>query len=514
MSQFICKKDGFIYYDPILSTWVSIDNNLLFIIGYSRSLCDSRPSNRLTIPSFFVRNSVPIRYVEDDVRRKIKEYLSMYYSLNHSDSGYYIETFGLSNVLDSIGLVHFYETNTKSYRPHVPLFLKRSCDYNLISLILNNKEYYSDIETPYDGLNCKYTVINKNNSGYKYIDPYKSFGSETFIKYVLYNDTSILKNIESQSSYFIWNLFAFDQLYHFSLGVLYGLVQLGYGILPFTSKPSSFLPSDTENIYLYDEAHFWFHNADISEDCVNGIFELDRQQYKYDTFPITGLRIGVTNHVGNGSLHLCSKYVWGYNLNTKCTDIDIGVMKHKIECYSDNTENDSCNVEDYDGSEIPSKDIESIAFISGKQVSLELNNIIKDIQFSINRLPKENDSSNNELEVHLSRIINDITESKNNTSFIISPKAWSYSTKIRLPKKLYRLGYNGSIEWNTKHPLFSFLYGKEFSVIYDDTKYVDIYSKSSQTNVLYSSVQNMYHFNGHWMNESELNAIGWFTEKV
>ena len=189
-------------------------------------------------------------------------------------------------------------------------------------------------------------------------------------------------------------------------------------------------------------------------------------------------------------------------------------MKHKIECYSDNTENDSCNVEDYDGSEIPSKDIESIVFISGKQVSLELNNIIKDIQFSINRLPKENDSSNNELEVHLSRISNDITESTNNTSFIISPNTWSYSTKIELPKKLYRLGYNGSIEWNTKHPLFSFLYGKEFSVIYDDTKYVDIYSKSSQTNVLYSSVQNMYHFNGHWINESELNAIGWFTEKV
>lgn len=521
MIQFTCKKDGLIYYDPILSTWSTVDNNMLFIVGYSRALCDSRPSNRMTIPSFFVRDSIPIHYVEDDVRRKIKEYLSKYYSINHTESGYYIEIYGLSNVLDSIGLVHYYKDYKSGdvlYRPHVPLFTKRSCDYNKILTILNDYTYYSELETPYDGINSKYTVVNKNSNRYKYIDLYKSFGSTVFMNHVLYNNDNIIEGADTYSSYFVWNSLAFEQLYHFSIGVLYGLVQLGYGILPFVSKPSTFLPSDLENICLYDEAHFWFQNAVIDNECKNDIFNIDRSYYLYDTFPGSGLRIGVTNSVKSGSLNLFSKYVWGYNLNTVYSNVSDIQFPNKISCSNEGQiqlEN-ICNVEDYDGEEVSGEGLEYIKLIESGISKVELNNNTEGLKFFVSNLPKLNDGKNEGITVFLNKEYEDNDTKISNTSFILSPKEWSYSDKIDLPKDLYSLSYTGSIKWNYTHPLFPYLYGKEFSVRYDETSYITIYNvnENSETIVKYSSVRNLYDFNGSWMNETGLNELGWYSKLI
>lgn len=521
MIQFTCKKDGLIYYDPILSTWSTVDNNMLFIVGYSRALCDSRPSNRMTIPSFFVRDSIPIHYVEDDVRRKIKEYLSKYYSINHTESGYYIESYGLSNVLDSIGLVHYYKDYKSGdvlYRPHVPLFTKRSCDYNKILTILNDYTYYSELETPYDGINSKYTVVNKNSNRYKYIDLYKSFGSTVFMNHVLYNNDNIIEGADTYSSYFIWNSLAFEQLYHFSIGVLYGLVQLGYGILPFVSKPSTFLPSDLENICLYDEAHFWFQNAVIDNECKNDIFNIDRIYYLYDTFPGSGLRIGVTNSVKSGSLNLFSKYVWGYNLNTTYSNVSDIHFPNKISCSNEGQiqlEN-ICNVEDYDGEEVSGEGLEYIKLIESGILKVELNNNTEGLKFFVSNLPKLNDGKNEGITIFLNKEYEDNDTKISNTSFILSPKECSYSDKIDLPKDLYSLSYTGSIKWNYTHPLFPYLYGKEFSVRYDETSYVTIYkvNENSETIVRHSSVRNLYDFNGSWMNETGLNELGWYSKLI
>lgn len=521
MIQFTCKKEGLIYYDPILSTWSTIDNNMLFIIGYSRALCDSRPSNRITIPSFFVRDSIPVHYVEDDVRRKIKEYLSKYHSLNYTDSGYYIEIYGLSNVLDSIGLVHYYKDYKSGdvlYKPHVPLFTKRSCDYNKIITILNDYTYYSKSETPYDGINNKYTVVNKNSNRYKYIDLYKSFGSEVFMNHVLYNNDNVIEYADTYSSYFIWNSLAFEQLYHFSLGVLYGLVQLGHGLLPFVSKPSTFLPSDLENICLYDEAHFWFQNAIIDNECKNDIFNPDRSYYIYDTFPGSGLQIGITKSVKGGSLNLFSKYVWGYDIDTIYSNVMNLQFPNKISCSIDSqTElKNICNVEDYDEEEVSSEGLEYIKLIEGNILKFELNNNIEGLKFFVSKLPKLTDDTNEGLILFLNKEYEDNNTTKHGTSFILSPKEWSYSDKIDLPKDLYSLSYTGSIKWNYSHPLFPYLYGKEFSVQYDETNYVTIYNinDNSETIVRYSITRDLYDFNGTWLTERELNELGWYLDFI
>lgn len=334
MFEYRCTEKGFYYFDPILRKEVFVDNTLLFLIGYARVFGDTVVSDKLYIPHFILDSEGKrIALTNLPLLLKIREYLANIAPVQSTDNGDLFELYGLPQALEQIGFYNFCQsgnkTNAKLNRvPHVPLFTKRSQDFIRIKEILTQKEYWAikeEYQNPDEanplvssGDYPLYTVFNPEYKGNQaeFLDLYKSFGSLNYITNSLYPDP--LKPVQVNNdlcSWFIWDSLAFTQLYQFSAGVLYGLSQLGWALMPYTNRPSEYY-TYFKYYQLIDEAYFWFQNTPFDKVGENAIYNIDPSLFRIDTYqPFTVGRI-LSSSVDQEYL---------YNENTQLYSVDNGV---------------------------------------------------------------------------------------------------------------------------------------------------------------------------------------------
>ena len=97
---------------------------------------------------------------------------------------------------------------------------------------------------------------------------------------------SLIKSVnqyDDMCSWFIWDSLSVTTLYHFSLGALYGMSQLGYGILPYTSRPTIYAKGFKYLQYI-DEAFFWFQNTPLDLIFPNDVFYVDARLFRINTY--------------------------------------------------------------------------------------------------------------------------------------------------------------------------------------------------------------------------------------
>lgn len=278
MLQYKCDTTGLVYYDVLLDAEVRVNNTLLFILGYSRGLAIPKVSDQLHIPSYCLREGVPVYYAEDAVRRRILAYLATHYRVVQTDTGYHIPLYGLSLLLGTLGAV--LPSTVARRRQRVPLF-QRSEVERLYLQQISTLAPYNTGQHPWDAAEERYTIYP--NSAHQPLDLYHSFGSWYYQTQVLYATTADIQRAPNYSAYYVWNSLAFEQLYHYSLGVLYALTQLGHGLLAWSAAPHTYL--DGIDTLLYEDAYFWWQNAAPYVQSENGIYDPDPQLLRRDTYP-------------------------------------------------------------------------------------------------------------------------------------------------------------------------------------------------------------------------------------
>lgn len=318
MLEYRCTSDGFWFYDPVLGTDIFASNTLLFLLGYSRVFGDIKVSDKLFIPHYITNSDgIPIALTNRDFLLSARSYLTDLATVETTDAGDLFELNGLSLVLEGIGYLNYYKSSSSFKKeldrvPHVPLFTKRSQDYKRIKDILTTKTYWNTedkwdneeekeeyYQKPKAGLGDKennidpyYTVYNMDYKGDRAeaLDLYKSFGSLNYILNTLYpNVEKPVKKYADYCSWFIWDSLAFTQLYQFSLGVLYGMSQLGWGIVPYSMRPTEYNPY-FKYITLVDEAFFWFQNTPFDLIGSNELLNIDPALFRIDTYPVISSR--------------------------------------------------------------------------------------------------------------------------------------------------------------------------------------------------------------------------------
>lgn len=315
MLEYRCTSEGIWFYDPTLGTDIFAPNTLLFLLGYARVFGDIKVSDKLFIPHYVLAlDGKPVALTNRDFLLAARSYLSNLSKVETTDNGDLFELYGLSLVLEGIGYLNYYKCSTQYQAsldrvPHVPLFTKRSQDYKRIKDILTTKKYWNTedkyskdelkdeyYDKPLAGLGDKknkigpyYSLYNMNYKGDRAeaIDLYKSFGSYNYIHNVLYpTEDKPVKKYDDYCSWFIWDSLAFTQLYQFSAGVLYGMSQLGWGLVPYTMRPTEYNPY-FKYVKLVDEAFFWFQNTPYNLTGFNDLLNIDAQLFRIDTYPTT-----------------------------------------------------------------------------------------------------------------------------------------------------------------------------------------------------------------------------------
>lgn len=294
MYEFRCNINGFVYYDPVVCSEQVVDNTLLFLLGYARVMGDITVSDKLLIPHYiFDSEGHKVLLPNREFYLNAREYLNTLSRIEVLDNGDLFELYGLTEVLESIGFYTKYvagsDLNKKYNRvPHLPLFTKRSQDYKRIKDILTRKEFWNTDENPMPsaGLEEKYTIYNENYKGDRgeYLDLYRSFGSLDYLK-TIYPDRENLpvNDYPDYCSWFIWDSLNLTSLYQISCGVLYGMMQLGWGMLPYIERPKKYFPY-FPYIQLVDEAHFWFINTPKGLQGTNKLMNVDSSIFYYDTY--------------------------------------------------------------------------------------------------------------------------------------------------------------------------------------------------------------------------------------
>lgn len=288
MYEFRCTKEGFYYYDPIQRREKFIDNTLIFLVGYSSVFGDNRVSDKLVLlESILSSEGSVVLLTNRSFIKRAESYLIELDRVEQLLSSKVFDLYGLTQVLESIGFYTYYKSSSPynaslNRVPHVPLFTTRSQDYNRIRLILTDSRYWSEEATPEKGVNELYSIFNRDYKGNRAeaLDLYGTFGSLSVMN-SLYPEEVTVENTKDLSTYFIWKSLAFSTLYQFSLGVLYGLTTLGYGIAPFLMPPKDYLLGFKFQT-LVEEAYFWFINT--PEECLvdNSLFTVDRSVFVSD----------------------------------------------------------------------------------------------------------------------------------------------------------------------------------------------------------------------------------------
>lgn len=299
MLEYRCTSNGIWFYDPILGTDIFASNTLLFLIGYARVFGDIKVSDKLFIPnSILASDGKPVALTNRAFLLSAREYLTNLSKVEVTDTGDLFELYGLPTVLEGLGYLNYYKCSTPYQAnldrvPHVPLLTKRSQDYKRIKDILTIKKYWNlkdeQDQEPKDGLNELYSVYNTHYKGNQAesIDLYKSFGSYNYLHNELYpNELKPVGKYKDYCSWFIWDSLAFTQLYQFSLGVLYGMSHLGWGLVPYTMRPTEYNPY-FKYVKLVDEAFFWFQNTPYDLTGFNDLLNIDAQLFRIDTYPTT-----------------------------------------------------------------------------------------------------------------------------------------------------------------------------------------------------------------------------------
>lgn len=317
MLEFRCTEEGFHYYDPILHAYIDVPNTLLFIIGYARVFGDSNVSDKLYIPNSILDSEGNVVVLSNQkFLLSIREYLSNIGKVECLDTGDLFELQGLSFALEQIGFFNFYKSSTEynaslNRVPHVPLFIKRSQDYKRIYDILTLKNYWNTENKwsteeekeayygkpsagNYSESDVFYSIYNPKYKGDRaeFLDLYKSFGSYNYLYKTLYpTEQKPVTSYADYCSWFIWESFSLTSLYQFSLGVLYGMSQLGWGLSPFMMRPTEYAPS-FKYVQLVDEAFFWFQNTPFNQVGENALFNITPQIFRIDTYQSSDITTG------------------------------------------------------------------------------------------------------------------------------------------------------------------------------------------------------------------------------
>lgn len=309
MYEFRCTEKGFYYYDPIIREERFAPNTLLFLLGYCRTFGDIYVSDKLFIPNTILDpDGKPVELLNFDFQYAARSYLTNLAKVESTDVGDIFELYGLTLVLEKIGFLNFYQSSNASYSklnrvPHIPLFTKRSQDYKRIYDILTQKQYWGDGD-PSKGnpdvskqnndtdnrikqeeLYPKYSVYNTSYKGDRAesIDLYNSFGSLSYMEKMYPTELKPVRKYDDMCSWFIWDSLSFTTLYQFSLGALYGMSQLGYGSLPYNSRPTEYAEGFKYRDYI-DEAFFWFQNTPLELVGSNELYYLDTRVFRIDTY--------------------------------------------------------------------------------------------------------------------------------------------------------------------------------------------------------------------------------------
>lgn len=322
MYEFRCTENGIYYFDPVIRGERFASNTLLFLIGYVRTFGDNYVSDKLFIPHTIIDpDGKPVALANYDFLLSARSYLTTLDKVETNDVGDIFELYGLTLVLEQIGFLNYYSStnsNFSSYNrvPHIPLFTKRSQDYTRVYNILTRKEYWGESRNPEKGRagysqQPLYSLYNKeyHNNRAEYLDLYNSFGSIGYMTNVLYpTELKGVVEYNDMCSWFIWDSLSFTTLYQFSLGALYGMSQLGYGMLPYTNRPT-YYAKDFKYLTYIDEAFFWFQNTPFNLMGTNNLFNVDAQLFRIDTYDNK-----ITNRILSSSVD--QNYINDLNTNT------------------------------------------------------------------------------------------------------------------------------------------------------------------------------------------------------
>lgn len=310
MFEYRSTDQGLYFYDPVLRRECYAPNTLLFLIGYARVFGDYVVSDKLFIPhSVLDSEGNPVSLPNYSFFLQARKFLNTLDTVESTETGDLFDLYGLNNVLEQLGFYNHYISTTPynaslNRVPHVPLFTNRSQDYIRVHNILTEKDYWNTedkwrTEEDKDKYYQKpragcvgpyeyplYTIFNQNYKGNQgeFLDLYKSFGSETYLNKVLYpTEDKPVDTYNDYCSWFIWDSLAFTQLYQFSLGVLYGMSQFGWGTMPFTMRPYEYTQS-YKYIQMADEAFFWFQNVPLDKVGENELFNLNTYLFRKQTY--------------------------------------------------------------------------------------------------------------------------------------------------------------------------------------------------------------------------------------
>ena len=311
MYEFRCTDNGLFYYDPIIREERFASNTLLFLVGYCRAFGDIYVSDKLFIPNtVLLPDGKPQQLVNYDFQFATRSYLSNLSKVDSIDLGDRFELYGLTIVLEKIGFFNYYFSSNHSFStlnrvPHIPLFTKRSQDYKRIYDILTQKEYWGtgspskgnpdilDGENKNNRVSLsdtypKYSVFNTSYKGYRAeaLDLYNSFGSLNYMEKMYPTEIKPIQKYDDMCSWFVWDSLSFTTLYQFSLGALYGMSQLGYGVLPFSTRPTLYANGFKYRDYI-DEAFFWFQNTPLDLIGTNDLFYIGADLFRIDTYPVS-----------------------------------------------------------------------------------------------------------------------------------------------------------------------------------------------------------------------------------
>lgn len=518
MLEYRCTPDGLWFYDPVLGTDIFAPNTLLFLIGYSRVFGDIKVSDKLFIPSYVLRDDgKTVALTNKPFLLAARAYLTELASVEVTDTGDLFELNGLPLVLEGIGYLNYYKCSTKYQEklnrvPHVPLFTKRSQDYKRIKDVLTIKDFWctDDDSMPDSGLDGLYTVYNKQYKGDRAeaIDLYQSFGSSQYINNILYRtEEKPVGQYSDSCSWFIWDSLAFTQLYQFSLGVLYGMSQLGWGLTPYTMRPTEYNPY-FKYLKLVDEAFFWFQNTPYELIGSNALFNIDPSLFRVDTYPVTGLRVGITTHVDSDTVVLRSKYLWGFDLQLSYDKVNNSTCSYTVETTVSTSRTNISN-------STYSDDIVLRQLLGKVTYYIDGTFFIAKDTFTVTNAPEylHGYPSFLRIECNVGDFVPPLFKEK--ASFIADPKdTWDLGDVINLPEGLYSLDNSGNITWNEAHPLYSLLYGKLFTSIPQETETVVVFNSSmEELEIEHSLVTDLYYYNDEWITEEELNDYGWYVDR-
>lgn len=303
MYEFRCTENGIYYYDPILRGERFASNTLLFLIGYARAFGDNFVSDKLFLPNCVLdSDGVLVALTNLDFQRSARTYLTNLDKVEITDVGDVFDLYGLTLVLEQIGFLNYYQSTNTSFSnlnrvPHIPLFTHRSQDYTRIYNILTRKEYWGEgspdkgnpnlleIKQSSDSVYPLYSVYNREYHGDRAesLELYDSFGSLEYMDTMYSSLIKPVNQYDDMCSWFVWDSLSFTSLYHFSLGALYGMSQLGYGVLPYTSRPTVYAKGFKYLQYI-DEAFFWFQNTPLDLIFPNDVFYVDAQLFRINTY--------------------------------------------------------------------------------------------------------------------------------------------------------------------------------------------------------------------------------------